>query len=133
MKYMLIILLFSLSPVWALEIEPFQTDACSVFPDGTIEHRELWINCCLAHDYAYWKGGTYEQRKLADENLKVCVASTGEGELALLMLVGVRIGGTPYLPTPFRWGFGWPYLRGYKALTLEELEVIERSENLREK
>jgi hypothetical protein len=29
-------------------------------------------------------------------------------------------GGTPYLPTTFRWGYGWPFPRGYKVLTKEE-------------
>jgi hypothetical protein len=38
------------------------------------------------------------------------------------MLAGVRIGGTPYLPTRFRWGYGWPWPRGYRALTPAELE-----------
>ncbi|WP_020414349.1 hypothetical protein [Microbulbifer variabilis] len=90
------------------------------------------MSCCLAHDYAYWKGGTYEERKLVDEKLKACVVGTGEDEVALLMLVGVRIGGTPFLPTPFRWGFGWPYLRGYKSLTLEELEAIRRADKSEE-
>jgi len=36
------------------------------------------------------------------------------------MLAGVRVGGSPYYPTPYRWGYGWPYARGYKALSDEE-------------
>lgn len=44
------------------------------------------------------------------------------------MLAGVRVGGTPYLPTMFRWGYGWPYPRGYKALTDEERQQIEALE-----
>lgn len=39
------------------------------------------------------------------------------------MFTGVRLGGTPYLPTSFRWGFGRPYLRGYKAITAEEKKI----------
>ena len=42
------------------------------------------------------------------------------------MLTGVRVGGTPYLPTTFRWGYGWPYLRGYKPVTSEEKKQIEQ-------
>jgi hypothetical protein len=43
------------------------------------------------------------------------------------MYRGVRAGGTPYLPTPYRWGYGWRYLRGYKALTeAEKLLVAKR-------
>jgi hypothetical protein len=40
------------------------------------------------------------------------------------MLNGVRVGGTPYLPTSFRWGYGWPYLRGYKVLTAQEKKQV---------
>ena len=50
----------------------------------------------------------------------------GEEEVALLMLAGVRVGGTPYLPTKFRWGYGWPWPRSYKALDAEELEQVRR-------
>ena len=45
------------------------------------------------------------------------------------MLTGVRVGGTPRLPTKFRWGYGWPYLRGYKAVTPEEKEKIDTELN----
>ncbi len=108
----------------ASEIEPFKSDGCSVFPDGTREQHDLWLACCTAHDYAYWQGGTYQQRLAADKALEACIAKVGEPEIARIMLAGVRAGGTPYLPTKFRWGFGWPYLRGYKALTAEELKQI---------
>jgi hypothetical protein len=42
------------------------------------------------------------------------------------MLAGVRVGGTPWLPTRFRWAYGWPYLRGYKEAVEDELRQIER-------
>jgi hypothetical protein len=29
------------------------------------------------------------------------------------MYYGVRLGGTPYLPTSFKWGFGWKESVGY--------------------
>lgn len=113
----------------ASEIQPFESDGCSSFPDGTLEQNELWLSCCTAHDYAYWKGGTYQKRVDADKELKNCVAAVGEPEVAQLMLAGVRVGGTPYLPTKFRWGYGWPFFRGYKALSKEEIEQIEALEN----
>lgn len=28
----------------------------------------------------------------------------------------VRITGSPYFPPPFRWGYGWPFRRGYRGL-----------------
>ena len=70
-------------------------------------------------------GGSYDQRLQADEELKQCVASVGEPEIALLMLAGVRVGGSPFWLTEFRWGYSWPYWdgaapRGYKLLTEAE-------------
>ena len=113
---------------FAGDLQPFETDGCSSFPDGTVQESDLWLSCCIAHDYAYWKGGTYRDRIDADNALKQCVAGAGEPEIAMLMLVGVRVGGTPFLPTGFRWGFGWPFMRGYKALTEEELDQIRALE-----
>ena len=103
----------------------FRSDGCSAFPDGTLEQNNLWLKCCIEHDKEYWKGGTYQERKIADEALQQCVAEVGEPEIAQLMLAGVRVGGTPYLPTKFRWGYGWPYPRGYKALTDKEKSEVK--------
>lgn len=108
------------------ELRPFTSDGCSAFPDGTIEHNELWLSCCTDHDYAYWKGGSYQQRLDADNELKACVAKVGEPEIALLMLAGVRVGGTPFLPTSFRWGYGWQYPRFYGELNEDEQQQVER-------
>jgi hypothetical protein len=106
------------------QLDPFTSDGCSSFPDGTISQNELWLECCAVHDYAYWKGGTSQHRKVADEALRDCVAGVGEEAIALLMLAGVRVGGTPLLPTKFRWGYGWSYPRFYGELTAEEQEQV---------
>ncbi|MBL4828164.1 MAG: hypothetical protein JKY66_10730 [Spongiibacteraceae bacterium] len=84
----------------------------------------MWLSCCTTHDYAYWKGGTAKQRLEADQTLKDCVSHVGEPTIAKLMLAGVRVGGSPYFPTQFRWGFGWPYFRPYRALTEQEIKQI---------
>lgn len=123
-----LLLVFALLPAAALadDLRPFTTDGCSSFPDGTSGHHSLWSACCVHHDVAYWKGGTRIERRIADEALAQCVASVGKPKTARLMLAGVRLGGTPYLPTSYRWGYGWPYPRGYKALTEEERRQVER-------
>ena len=94
-------------------IEPFSSDGCSSFPDGTLSKPDAWQHCCYDHDKSYWPGGTRIQRLSADRELASCVALAGYPLTSKLMYAGVRVGGTPYLPTPFRWGFGWPWLRGY--------------------
>jgi hypothetical protein len=114
------------------DLRPFTTDSCSVFPEGTPEQQSLWAECCISHDLAYWKGGTYDERLAADHDLEACVAKSGEPEIAKLMLAGVRVGGSPYFPTSYRWGYGWPYQRGYQALNEGELvQVRKQIENLR--
>lgn len=109
------------------DLRPFASDGCSRFPDGTREDRKLWCHCCLQHDKAYWKGGSKEQRKVADAELKNCVKDAGRPKTAALMQFGVRAGGSPIWPTRFRWGYGWPYYRGYKLLTTAEQEHADRA------
>lgn len=118
------LLLISAS-IKAGDLVPFTSDGCSAFPNGTSEQKELWLECCIAHDYDYWKGGTYKQRLASDKALKACVTQLGESGIALIMLAGVRIGGTPFLPSTFRWGYGWGYPRFYGELTEEELLQVE--------
>jgi len=99
------------------------------------EHKQLWLNCCLVHDKAYWKGGTSEERRLSDLALESCVASVGNPKIAKLMLAGVRVGGSPHWPTKFRWGYGWDYPREYgelneqeKLMVKEKLKIFEPTE-----
>jgi len=109
-----------------LLLADFTSDGCSLFVDGTFDKPELWKECCLLHDMAYWRGGTEEERKLADLAFKACVEKkTGDAALANLMYEAVRAGGAPHFPTWYRWGYGWPIGRGYKALTPEEEKLAD--------
>jgi len=94
-----------------------------------LEHQSLWVECCIKHDIAYWQGGTHEERLQADQELEQCVSKVGEPEIARLMLAGVRVGGSPYFPTSYRWGYGWPYPRGYQELTADEKEEVRNKLN----
>lgn len=110
-----------------VRIRAFTSDGCSAWPDGTLFEKKLWLRCCVVHDVAYWQGGTREERKEADEALRQCVAEVGEPEIAAVMLAGVRVGGSPYWPTSFRWGYGWEWPRGYRALTPDERVVVDQT------
>lgn len=86
--------------------KPFVSDGCTLFPD-TIGSAVL-TKCCITHDAEYWCGGDPTYRARADAELISCV----EREIAYagtLMETGSRIGGSSLLPTPWRWGYGWPY------------------------
>lgn len=109
---------------WAQELKPFSSDGCSSFPDGTLRQQQLWLSCCIVHDNAYWLGGTYEQRLEADKALRQCVSDIGEPAIGLIMLAGVRVGGSPLFPTQFRWGYGWDYPRFYGPHTKAEKKAI---------
>ena len=110
-------------------IRPFSTDGCSVFSDRALIGEEDWCDCCVAHDLAYWRGGTAEERESADASLRSCVAGkTGNKALADMMYAGVRSGGSPHFYTSYRWGYGWAYGRGYQALSPSEQAAAAEQE-----
>jgi hypothetical protein len=82
---------------------PFTTDACTWWPDGD------WGACCIEHDIAYWCGGTAAERDAADHELRACIARDHSALLAASTYLGVRGGGAAWLPTPWRWGYGWQW------------------------
>lgn len=95
--------------------KPFATDGCSggmswFYAKLTGGKKLPWHGCCVEHDKAYWQGGgTGADRLLADAKLAKCVADNGYPIWGRLMFWGVHFGGHPWLPTPWRWGYGWPY------------------------
>lgn len=110
-----------------LALKPFATDGCSMFPDRAYINQKDWCTCCVAHDLAYWRGGSAEARLKADQDLRDCVLkSTRNPALAELMFVGVRVGGGPYFFTPYRWGYGWQFGRKYLPLNAEETALADR-------
>lgn len=91
-------------------LQPFTSDGCSLFPDQDYQSGQTWCDCCIVHDYAYWKGGPDSLRLEADQGLRACVlARTGDSTLAMAVFRGTRAGGSSYFPTWYRWGYGWPY------------------------
>ena len=85
----------------------FVTDKCTMFPEGS------WGECCKKHDKSYWVGGSAENRRVSDNEFRKCVYKNNKA-LSFLVYSAVRIGGTPFLAVPWRWGYGWEYGRGYQ-------------------
>jgi hypothetical protein len=83
-------------------------DGCSMAPDLDFPR------CCDRHDVRYWPGGSKAERRQADLEFRQCIEAADHPLLAGIYYYGVRIGGSPYLPTPWRWGFGWDYPRDYQ-------------------
>lgn len=82
---------------------PFTTDGCSAWPDDGYRH------CCIAHDIKYWCGGSSEERRQADSDLRKCVREDSSALNAGVILLGVRVGGARLVPFPWRWGYGHDY------------------------
>lgn len=100
----------------------FVSDGCTAFPDGN--YRE----CCEAHDLDYFKGGSFSERRASDKRLYRCVKAKGGWKnkvRAPMMYLGVRVFGTGWLPTPFRWGFGKKEI--YRAKDEAEKEASDES------
>lgn len=127
--WLLLALLLGPAGAAAQPLKPFASDGCSLFPDRSPDGKVDWCACCLAHDLAYWRGGTADERDQADQRFRACVQEkTGNAALATSMYMGVRLGGGSHFPTWYRWGYGWDYGRGYQALTPEEAALAERLE-----
>lgn len=81
----------------------FTTDGCSMWPDGN------WQGCCVRHDEDYWCGGDDAAREASDQAFRQCVTEADSPVMAGVMYWGVRAGGAPMLPVPWRWGYGWDW------------------------
>ncbi len=124
-------LLLIATPVVADTLKAFATDGCSMWIDGPPGSPNLWRHCCVAHDLAYWIGGTEEQRQQADDAMKQCIQKAQQPMMASHTYNSVRMGGGPYWPSSYRWGYGWHYLdgiwpRGYRTPSPDEKAQINR-------
>lgn len=106
-------------------IKPFTTDECSCSAEGTQTDSTKWCDCCVQHDIAYWQGGTRAERRTADRAFRACIAATGEAKYARKAYHAVRVFGSAWLPTPWRWGYGWGYHRAYRPLTPAEQDSVK--------
>ena len=71
--------------------------------------------CCPGYDEKYAYGGNRESRKAADYQLKSCALEHGiEEKSATVLFYTARRLGTPYIDTPWRWGYGYDFGKGYR-------------------
>jgi len=109
----------------------FTTDGCSRWLD------QSWVSCCVVHDIMYWCGGSDEERKQADQIIMQCV-NQKVSLVGVIMYPGIKVGGSPWLPTPWRWGYGWKeWPRGYQETNFHQdiksiLKKLHVSETIEE-
>ena len=53
------------------------------------------------------------ERLEADDVFGACVAEASSPVLGRIARLGVRVGGVPWMPFWFRWGYGWPWPARY--------------------
>lgn len=108
-------------------LRPFTSDGCSSSPDGIplTKKSDVWVDCCIRHDTAYWMGGTREEKKKADEDLSSCIADLGYPKLGTMYKGFVREFGGPNSIHSYRWGFGWNQKRKFSELSEEDINQIK--------
>ena len=98
-------------------IKPFTTDGCSGGMSASwrliFRRAPPWEGECVEHDRAYHAGGTRAERVEADRILAAAVTRLGYPIIAAAMFYAVRVGGHPWWPVPWRWGYGYPWPRRY--------------------
>lgn len=91
-------------------VNPFTFDGCTLFPDRFLDSS--FKEACLKHDIAYWYGGSKEERKEADLQLKEEVSEAGFSGAILQYPIywGVRVFGDSFIARHFNahWEFGNP-------------------------
>lgn len=120
-------LLLSIS-AWSQEarLQPFETDYCTMFVDGTPQKPSLWKHCCFEHDLRYWFGGNSFDLDFADEALRQCVQSAAGNLWANLIYKGVREGHKSPVRHRYHWSWGWSPARADTPLTPFEKALIRQ-------
>lgn len=128
MKFLTLILILVLSSVVLAheDLDQFETDFCTNYPEGTNEQPNLWKHCCLIHDMYFWAGGSKSDRDVADLDLKSCIEETGAYRQASLMYYAVRAGSYSPIKYPKRkWNNGWNDGRKVRSLSFEDVDLVE--------
>ena len=128
----LFFIIFSILPMTLMAesiLKPFETDNCTMFPDGTRKRLDLWKTCCVKHDLRYWFGGSQEDMDATDLRLKECVTKVAGKGTARLMYFGVRLGHHSPIKNKYKWNWGWTPTR--EKVPLSPSEIIYVSKELR--
>lgn len=112
-------------------LQDFETDGCTMFIEGPVSKPDLWAHCCFEHDLRYWFGGTSQDKKFSDIQLRECVRDVAGNFWANIMYNGVRAGSFSPIKFKYVWSWGWTPKRGKEKLTSNEVEyVVERIDQL---
>ncbi len=88
----------------AVPTKEFYTDGCSLWINGFF--NKDFTDICIEHDIKYWKGGSAEERKRADDELRKLI-NEKIPLMGDIMYIGVRTFGFPNPLVPWGWGYGF--------------------------
>ncbi len=121
----LIFLLLTSMWINAGELRPFESDGCTMAPEGTIRERNKWKECCVAHDLNLWGGGTKLERIQADQNLRTCMQAKAGTAIARIFWLAVKMGSLSPIKLPNKeWGNAWYKDSGYRSLSPDEIDQL---------
>jgi hypothetical protein len=129
MSFFIIQLLFLVGTLSAQtsNLNSFETDYCTNYPEGPKDRPDQWKHCCLTHDMYFWAGGNKQNRNAADLELKSCIEATGAIHQAKIMYYAVRFGSySPIKYSKKKWNNGWNGRGKFQTLTSEDVDVIEK-------
>jgi hypothetical protein len=108
-------------------LNSFETDYCTNYPEGPKDRPDQWKHCCLVHDMYFWAGGNKQNRNAADLELKSCIEATGAIHQAKIMYYAVRIGSySPIKYSKKKWNNGWSGRGNFQTLSLEDINALEQ-------
>ncbi len=122
MVFLVIILFFTFMYMWYLTASQFYVKNYEpvLKKEGLCSKviSPIWKKvdkCCLSYDEKYIYGGSENFRKTVDYQIKTCALKQGiEEKSTIALFYAVRLLGTPYIDTPWRWGYGYDFGGGYR-------------------
>lgn len=115
--------LYNSEPEFAT-LKEFETDGCTLFIEGPTSKPDLWAHCCFEHDLRYWFGGTEEDKKHSDRELKACVKEVAGNFWANIIYSGVRVGHLSPVKFKYVWSWGWEPKRDKSTLSDLEIDYV---------
>ncbi len=103
-----------------IPIKEFETDFCTMFPDGNENRKE----CCIEHDIYYWLAGHKSLMDKSDLRLRSCVRTSGSWVIADIMYYGVRAGHYSPIQNKYKWGWAQKPGMNEKKIDPNTLENI---------
>jgi len=90
-----------------------QTYHCANLPEKLAV--EKWGNCCSELDREYWRGGTFIAQREANSAFRTCLGDVyPESYMPIIAYYGLYAVSSPFVPTSWRWGYGWDFGHGFR-------------------